>query len=167
MLRLPSVLVLFLCAALFFPSRAFSVNSGEAAPVFELSDLQGRKHTLSDYLGKVVLINFWASWCKECITEMPSLNMLYAQFSGQGLVVLGVTIDRKAEDAGAAAKKVRIAFPILLDNKGEVFIKKYAIIGLPTTIVIDRKGIVREILIGTQDFLEKEMKDKMASLIKE
>jgi len=161
------IVMLFLCAVLFFPSRAFSVNSGEAAPVFELFDLQGRKHVLSDYIGKVVLINFWASWCKECITEMPSLNVLYEKFRDKGLVVLGVTIDRKAEDAGAAAKKARIAFPILLDNKGEVFIKKYAVIGLPTTIIVDRKGIVREILIGTQDFLEKEMKDKMASLMKE
>lgn len=167
MLRLFSTLVLLICAVMFFPSRAFSVNSGEAAPAFELSDLQGRKHTLSDYLGKVVLINFWASWCKECIMEMPSLNMLYSQFTRQGLAVLGLTVDRKSEDAGDAAKKADISFPVLLDNKGEVFIKKYAVIGLPTTIIVDRKGIVREVLIGTQDFLEKEMKDRIASLLKE
>ena len=167
MLRLPSALLLLICTVMFFPSLAFSVNSGEEAPIFELSDLQGRKHALSDYRGKVVLINFWASWCRECITEMPSLNKLYSQFSGQGLAVLGVTVDRKSEDAAAAAKKARVAFPILLDNKGEVFIKKYAVIGLPTTIIVDRKGIIRETLIGTQDFLEKEMKDKIASLLKE
>jgi len=167
MLRLPSALLLLICTVMFFPSLAFSVNSGEEAPIFELSDLQGRKHALSDYRGKVVLINFWASWCRECITEMPSLNKLYSQFSGQGLAVLGVTVDRKSEDAAAAAKKARVSFPILLDNKGEVFIKKYAVIGLPTTIIVDRKGIIRETLIGTQDFLEKEMKDKIASLLKE
>lgn len=167
MLRFPSALLLLICTVMFFPSRAFSVNSGEEAPIFELSDLQGRKHALSDYRGKVVLINFWASWCRECITEMPSLNKLYSQFSGQGLAVLGVTVDRKSEDAAAAAKKARVAFPILLDNKGEVFIKKYAVIGLPTTIIVDRKGIIREILIGTQDFLEKEMKEKVASFVKE
>lgn len=165
--RLPSALVLFVCALIFFPSRASSVISGEVAPIFELSDLGGNKHAISDYLGKVVLINFWASWCRECVTEMPSLNTLYTQFSRQGLVVLGVTVDRKYEDAAAAAKKAHIAFPILLDNKGEVFMKKYAIFGLPTTIIIDRKGIVREILIGTQDFLEKEMINKMVLLLKE
>jgi len=167
MRRLPYALALFACALIFSPAPASSITSGEAAPIFELADLQDKKHTLSDYLGKVVLINFWASWCRECITEMPSLNKLYSQFSGQGLAVLGVTVDRKSEDAAAAAKKARVAFPILLDNKGEVFIKKYAVIGLPTTIIVDRKGIIRETLIGTQDFLEKEMKDKIASLLKE
>ena len=160
-------LVLFIFALTVIPSRSFSITGGDAAPQFELSDLQGGKHSLADYLGKVVLINFWASWCRECITEMPSLNTLYAQFSGQGLAVLGVTVDRKPEDARSAAKNAGIAFPILLDIKGEVFIKKYAVIGLPTTIILDRKGIVREILIGTQDFLKKERKDKMASLLKE
>jgi len=105
MLRLPSALLLLICTVMFFPSLAFSVNSGEEAPIFELSDLQGRKHALSDYRGKVVLINFWASWCRECITEMPSLNKLYSQFSGQGLAVLGVTVDRKSEDAAPRQRK--------------------------------------------------------------
>ena len=159
-------LVLFIFALTVIPSRSFSIAGGEAAPQFELSDLQGGKHSLSDYLGKVVLINFWASWCRECITEMSSLNTLYTQFSRQGLVVLGVTVDRKSEDAGAAAKKARIDFPILLDSKGEVFTKKYAVIGLPTTIIVDRKGIITEILLGTQDFQEKEITDRMASLLK-
>ncbi len=167
MLRLHGILVLLICAVAFSPSRAFSVNSGEAAPAFELSDLQGRKHILPDYLGKIVMINFWASWCRECITELPSLNALYVKYGKQGLAVLGVTVDRRPEDAAAAAKKAHIAFPILLDSKGEVFLKKYSVIGLPTTIIVDRKGIVRETLIGSQDFLEKELKDRIASLLKE
>ncbi|MBI5631922.1 MAG: TlpA family protein disulfide reductase [Nitrospirae bacterium] len=167
MQRLISFFVLLLCAVIFSPCEAFSVNSGEAAPAFELSDLHGRRHGLSDYLGKVVLINFWASWCRECVTEMPSLNTLYSQLSGQGLAVLGVTVDRKAEDAGSAAEKARIAYPVLLDSKGEVFIKKYAVIGLPATVIVDRKGIVRETLIGTQDFLEKELKARIISFVKE
>lgn len=165
--RFCSVLLLLVCPVLCFPARAFSVTRGEAAPAFALSDLQGRKQTLSDYTGKVVLINFWASWCGECITEMPSLNMLHRQFSGKGLAVLGVTVDRITEDARAAAKKARIAFPILVDERGDVFIKKYAVIGLPTTIVLDRKGIIREILIGSQDFQEKEIKDMVVSLLNE
>lgn len=167
MLRSFSAVVLFIGALIFFPSRVFSVTVGEAAPLIELFDLQGRKHNLSDYLGKVMLINFWASWCRECISEMPSLNRLYSQFSAEGLVVLGVTVDRNAEDAGAAAKKAGIVFPILLDSKGDVFIKKYAVIGLPSTVVIDRKGTIREILVGTQDFLNNEMKGKVTALMKE
>lgn len=159
--------VLFILALIVIPSRSFSIAGGEAAPQFELFDLQGRKHSLSDYRGKVVLINFWASWCRECIVEMPSLNRLYAQFSGQGLAVLGVTVDRNSEDAGAAAKKAGISFPILLDSRGDLFIKKYAVIGLPSTFVVDRKGVIREIFIGTQDFLEKETKGKISSLVKE
>ncbi|MBI5847885.1 MAG: redoxin domain-containing protein [Nitrospirae bacterium] len=167
MRQLSSVLVLLIGAVIFSPSPACSVSSGEAAPAFELSDLQGRRHMLSDYQGKAVLINFWASWCKECITEMPSLNSLYEQFSRQGLAVLGVTVDRSAEEAGAAAKKAGITFPVLLDTKGEVFIKKYAAMGLPTTIMIDRKGVVRDIFVGTQDFQDKEIKDKVGALVKE
>ncbi|MBI5074031.1 MAG: TlpA family protein disulfide reductase [Nitrospirae bacterium] len=165
--RFCSVLLLLICPVLCFPVRAFSVTRGEAAPAFALSDLQGMKHTLSDYTGKVVLINFWASWCGECITEMPSLNTVHTQFSDRGLAVLGVTVDRITEDARAAAKKARIAFPILVDARGEVFIRKYAVIGLPTTIVLDRKGVIREILVGSQDFQEKKIRDMLVSLLNE
>lgn len=161
-----SALVLIF-AVLYFPAPAFSISSGEPAPLFELSDLQGRKHTLAEYAGKVVLINFWASWCGECIIEMPSLNAIHTQFSNRGLAVLGVTVDRKPEDALAAAKKTHISFPILLDARGEVFMKKYAVVGLPTTIVLDRKGVIREVMIGSQDFQEKGIKAMVASLLNE
>jgi len=160
--------VLVIGAVLFLAAgRAYCLEAGEKAPVFALSDLQDRTHRLSDYMGSTVLINFWASWCKECLVEMPSLNALYKRYSGQGLVVLGVTIDRRPEDAAAAAGNAKIVFPILLDKKGEVFMKQYAVIGLPTTVLVDRNGLIRETFIGMHDFLDASVSDKIQAVLKE
>ncbi len=146
---------------------AYCLEVGEKAPIFALPDLQDRTHSLTDYQGKVVLVNFWASWCKECLLEMPSLNALYKRYSGQGLMVLGVTVDRKPDDAAAAARKTEVVFPILLDRKGEVFMKEYAVIGLPTTILVDRNGLIRETFVGMHDFLDASVSDKVQSVLKE
>lgn len=166
MQRYSAVLIIF-AILLLLPGRAYSVEVGERAPDFALADLQDHTHRLSDYAGSVVLVNFWAGWCKECLVELPSLNSLYSRFSSQGLVVIGVSVDRKPEDAASAAKTAKIVFPILFDRKGEVFMKQYRVIGLPTSILVDRNGVVRETFIGSHDFLDKPVSDKIQAVLRE
>jgi len=79
-------------------SYAASTPTREAAPDFTLSDMQGIAHKLVDYRGSVVVLNFWGSWCSECVREMPSLDGLYNRLKKDGLVVIGVSVDRARAD---------------------------------------------------------------------
>ena len=162
---------LILCVRLFCvlqlssPDGAYGAQGPEKAPLFELSDLQGKTHRLADYAGKVVVINFWASWCPECIDEMPSLNALYEKLRGKGLVVLGITSDRKQAPVEQALRRVPVSYPILIETTGKVFIRQYTVIGLPTTVVVDRDGAIAERLVGKTDFSTAAFARKIQDLL--
>jgi len=137
----------------------------DQAPEFEMDDLRGQHHRLLDYRGKIVVINFWASWCPECIEELPSLNNLYEKYRGKGLVVLGISADRRQEAALKIMTQTHVTYPVLLDITGGVFIKRYTVIALPTTVVIDRNGLIRERIIGRADFSSAAFLKKIENLM--
>lgn len=124
---------------------------GKAAPLFELKDLSDRKVSLSEFKGKVVLINFWATWCIPCREEMPSLNKLFNRFKERGLTVLGISINSSKRSIQGFLKEVPLSFPILLDSNGKVS-RDYKVFAYPTTILIDREGRLREKFIGETDW---------------
>jgi peroxiredoxin len=146
------------------PPYGFAEKS-DKAPEFELDDLRGQHHRLSDYRGKIVLINFWASWCPECIDEIPSLNKIYEKYKGKGLVVLGILADRKKEAAMKILTQAGVTYPVLFDTSGGVFIKRYTVIALPTTVVIDRNGLIVERIIGRIDFSSAAFVKKIENLM--
>ncbi len=148
---------------LLLPVTSFS---GDIAPDFTLKSLDGKTYRLSELRGKVVVLNFWATWCPDCIEEMPSLQKAYTRFKNDGLVVLGVSIDRKKEKVAQFVKRLKITYPILLDTSGDVFIKKYTVIGLPSTFIIDRNGVISERIIGRYDFTSKVFQEKIQRLLK-
>ena len=137
----------------------------EAAPAFSLNDLQGVLHSISDYRGKVVVINFWASWCPECVEELPSLNSLYEKYKGKGVVVLGIATDRKRDSVDPLLIRTGITYPVLLNTAGGALLKQYKVIGLPSTVVIDKNGIIAERSIGRTDFGSTAFTKKLESLI--
>lgn len=116
------------------------------APDFQLTTLDGKTVALSDYCGKVVLINFWATWCPPCRTEMPDIQAA-AQAHPDGLVVLAINNAEDAETVKRFAQQFNLTFPILLDSDGSVA-RKYGVQGLPTSFFIDRAGIVRAANMG-------------------
>ena len=136
--------------------RFVPVAAGSMAPAYSARTLTGGTVNLSDYLGKVVLLNVWATWCPPCVQEMPALERLYRQLKSQGLEVVAVSIDAplgNIDSAGnlggdirAFADQLGLTFTILHDPKG-VIKPTFDLFGLPTTIVIDRTGrIVRKAL---------------------
>ncbi len=147
---------------LLLPATVFS---GKTAPDFSLKSLDGKVYRLSDLKGKVVVLNFWASWCPDCLEEMPSLQKAYNSLNKDGLVVLGISIDRKREKVSELVRKLKITYPILLDSKGEVFIKKYTVIGLPSTFIIDKNGEISERIIGRYDFNSDGFIEKIQRLL--
>lgn len=155
------ILVLLLSA---LQAQVMGQGRGKA-PALELRDLRGRTVRLSDYRGKVVLLNFWATWCPPCRAEMPDLVKWQQQYRKKGLRVIGVTFPpTELAEVREFVQSVRVNYPILLGEKetkalfdsGET---------LPITVVIDRDGKVREVIEGI--LLEEEFEQKIKPLLAE
>lgn len=113
----------------------------EAAPTpeFSLNTPDGKKVSLKDFRGKIVLLNFWASWCVPCREEMPAMEKLYQEYKGQNFVVLAVAVKDRKQDAIDFVKKLKLTYPIALDPEAEVG-REYGAWGLPVTYLIGPKG---------------------------
>lgn len=120
---------------------------GGPVPPFELETLDGSLTKISDYHGKVVLLNFWATWCKPCKEEMPEIQAAYEMYKDQGFVVLGINFGEKREKVKKLVKEMGLTFPILLDRDFEVA-EFHNVVSLPVTFFIDGKGIIKEQVFG-------------------
>ncbi len=139
---------------------------GKEAPDFALTDLNDKPVKLSDYRGKVVFLNFWATWCKPCKEEMPSMEILNKNFQKDGLVVLAVSIDRvtTTKDIPPFVKGMNLTFPVLIDSWGKTD-KPYKRMGVPETFIIDQQGVIREIVIGPRDWTRLDSLQVLTKLL--
>jgi peroxiredoxin len=120
-------------------SQILASNDAEVEKAdFTLKDVDGKKITLSEFRGKIVMVNFWATWCPPCRNEMPDLETIYSRFKPQGLVVLGIT-DEERFVAGSFADQWGYNFPILLDTDKKVH-KLFHVTGIPRTFIFGRDG---------------------------
>ncbi len=121
--------------------------AGMPASEFSLMDLDGKSHKLEQYRGKIVLLNFWATWCKPCTTEMPAMQTVYDQLREKGFVVLAVN---ELEDERKVREHIEVykhTFPVLLDQENKVA-NQYGVFGLPVSVFIDQNGVVQEYIKG-------------------
>jgi peroxiredoxin len=148
-------------------SKYEPLTVGKVAPDFELPDLGDKSVRLSDYRGKVVFLNFWATWCKPCREEMPSMEVLYKNFENDGLVVLAVSIDRVTtkKDIPPFVKSLSLSFPVLVDSWGQTD-KRYKLMGVPETYIIDQQGVLREKIIGPRDWTRLDNLQVISGLLK-
>ncbi len=121
---------------------AHAVTEGQPAPTFVLPDQTGAEIALPALQGKVVYLDFWASWCAPCKESLPFMNELQQKFADRGLAVLAVNLDTNRERAQALMAKVSPQYRVLFDPKGAVA-KEYALPTMPTSYIIDRAGVVR------------------------
>ena len=130
---------------------------GMTAPNFSLPDLQGKTQRLTDYRGKVVFLNFWATWCKPCKEEMPSMQVLWDNLKNQDFMMLAVSMDRvtTTKDIPSFVETLKLSFPILTDSWGQTD-KRYKLMGVPETYIIDQNGVLREKVIGPRDWTRRE-----------
>ena len=147
---------------LLFPSQAaFNQKAGgQTAPEFSLKDLKGKRVRLGDYKGKIVLVNFWATWCVPCRAEMPELVRWQREYKAQGLQIIGITFEPySAAEVRETTRKLKINYPILLGNDEVVDLYEANEV-LPLTVVIDRDGNIRDRIKGIIDAEEFEKKIK-------
>jgi peroxiredoxin len=128
-------------------ARDAGLGSGDLVPDFVLPRLDGSVQKLSNYRGKVVLVNLWATWCPPCIEELPLLNRIQETYGPRGLVVLGLAGDDEPQRVRDFIAKNPVAFDILLDVGGEVG-TRYGITGYPETFIVDREGRLKQKIIG-------------------
>lgn len=152
--------VLFLLAIVVFgifsrrttPQDDLAPRIGQLAPDFTLPDLQGNQVQLSGLRGKVVFINFWATWCPPCIEEMPTMQRLYDRLHEQGLEILAISIDPLgAQVVAPFMQRYRLTFPALLDPQEHVN-RLYRTGGVPESFVIDKQGRLVEKVVGPRDW---------------
>lgn len=121
---------------------------GREAPNFSYLSLDGSKKMLSDSRGSVVMLRFWADWCPPCATEFPVIERVYQEMSGKGLEVIAVNVRQSEARVKEYIGKFALSHIVALDKNGSIS-KQYDVRGLPMNFVIDRKGVVQEIVIGS------------------
>jgi thiol-disulfide isomerase/thioredoxin len=137
-----------------------------SAPPLDLADAGGARHRLSDYRGKVVLLNFWATWCEPCRDELPSIERLRAALAGKPFVVLAVQMEGSARTASDTAEELGLHFPILLDRDSSAT-AAWNVNLLPTTFLIGPRGAVAISHVGEVDWSSAEWRRKIEALLPE
>ena len=128
------------------------VGPSMVAPAFTLPNLAGGESALSDYKGKVVFLNFWATWCKPCEEEMPSMQLLYEELGGSSFEIVAVSIDsEKVDVVEKFVKEYGITFTVLHDRKGRIK-ELYMTTGVPESFILDQNGVVAEKVWGPRDW---------------
>ena len=140
---------------------------GEKAPSFALVSLtRNETVSLDDFKGKVVILDFWASWCGPCIQEMPALDKLAQKYQMLGVQVWGVNVENDSKAALAYLNKVPVGFPVLFDVDNSVS-KAFQVEAMPTTVIIDKNGAVRSVHRGYQPGYEKKYENDIKGLLRE
>ena len=156
--------ILITVSCLSFSTTASAIKVKQTAPDFTLASNKGKNIRLNDLRGKVVMINFWATWCAPCRKELPLLNNLYNKYKNKGFVLLGVNIDEKSSLAKKMIKELKINFPVLFD-KTQSTSESYDLQAMPSTFIIDKNGVVRFAHYGYKSGYEKKYEKDVKSLL--
>ncbi len=147
---------------LFFGSYSFAAKSLSALPEhpvakdIPITGIDGKVYHISDYRGKIVIVNYFATWCQPCREEIPSLNKMWHKLKADGIVVLAVNSREKPGVVKKFLKNHPIDFPVLVDEKGILY-NEWPMLGLPTTLVIDQKGRFIYRAIGKRDWNDNKL----------
>ena len=165
-----------LAAAFLFPAGSITAATGlprpwtpwpgGPTPALGLKDLNGADHALEAYRGKVVILNFWATWCEPCREEMPSLNRLRKSLEGQPVAMLAVNVAEGEARINEFTGRIPVDFPVLLDRDSQAA-KAWKVRVLPTTVIIGTDGRVRYTYVGGRDWNDESVRATIGSLVKE
>jgi peroxiredoxin len=133
---------------------------------FILKDLEGNDVSLEDYRGKIILLNFWATWCLPCRVEMPSMEKLYQEYKNKGFSILAIDMQEDADTVRAFKEQYKLNFPILLDSDGSVG-QFYGVRSIPATYLVNRQGYLIGSALGARDWATESAFMLINSLLKE
>jgi peroxiredoxin len=145
-------------------ASALALEPGARAPEIGGRDLQGNEVTIGSLRGRVVVVDFWASWCEPCAASLPVYERLYNQYRARGLTIVGISQDRQVEDARQFVSRHRISFPVVFDQ-GHAIARRYSPPRMPTAYVIDRQGVVRHIHAGYRSGDAERLESEIRALL--
>ncbi len=163
-----------LCLFLFVAAAASAASPAQTlprvterylAPDFTLKTEDGKTWRLADQRGKVVVLNFWATWCPPCRYEMPSMERARKAVEGDGILIAAVNVGEDADTIFEFTGRYPVSFPLLLDHDASI-IKKYKVVGLPTTFVIDPDGYVTHRIVGGREWDDPVLLNALRGLLK-
>ncbi len=138
---------------------------GFRAPGFSGPTLQGQSLSLADYRGKVVMINFWATWCIPCRVEMPSMENLHEKYRGKNFEILAISGGEGKSMVQPFIENLNLSFPVLLDEQFEVH-SKYQVSAIPSTFLVDKSGVITHRFFGALDWNSDQSRELIGKLIK-
>lgn len=153
------------CSAVFVQA----LEAGATAPQLMVKTLKNHPQaqiSLNDYRGKVVYVDFWASWCGPCQESFPVLERLRARYQSEGFEVVGINLDENTSDADTFLKKFPVHFPLAADPEGRSA-ESFKIKGMPSAYLIDKKGVVRHVVVGFQEGEAQSIETMVARLLEE
>jgi len=132
---------------------------------FKVKDIDGTQYRLSDYRGKVVVLNFWATWCPPCREEMPSMNQAHKKLRKDNVIILAINVGEDENTIFEFTGNYPVDFPLLMDQDGKV-IKSYPVMGLPTTYIINPEGIVTHRTVGGRPWDDSKLLNELRRMQK-
>jgi cytochrome c biogenesis protein CcmG, thiol:disulfide interchange protein DsbE len=159
-----AVLLAALCFFLYDAMREPNVETGDSAPSFKLVTDKGKQISTKDFGGKVLVLNFWATWCPPCVEEMPSLQAMAEKLGPNGVVVLGVSVDANEAAYQRFLKQTGVKFETSRDPEANIS-SSYGTFKYPETYVIDQNGKVRQKYIGPRDWMSPDVLQSIQSLL--
>lgn len=145
-------------------ARELQVYKGGATPPLVLKDLNGKTHDLKQYRGKVVLINFWATWCPPCRAEMPSMQRLKTKMDGKPFVILAVDMGETETEVKTYIRQINTDFTVLMDKDGRA-LKAWKVFAFPTSYIVDAHGKIRYGLYGASEWDAAAKVEKITQLL--
>jgi peroxiredoxin len=141
------------------------INAGDQAPDFKIVGDDGRTYTRADFGGKLLVLNFWASWCAPCVQEAPSLEAFQHVLGPEGVVVLGISIDTNQKRYEQFLRRFRVDFPTARDPDANIS-SNYGTFQIPETYLIDSTGKVREKIISNQNWVDPQFLDRVKTMLR-
>ena len=158
------VMVVLLITAIYSPLHETLVQVGDTAPDFSIKADNGRTYTRADFGGKLLILNFWATWCPPCREELPSLDALQRTLGPKGLVVLAVSVDKDEKLYRAFLEVNRVAITTAR-NPSQDINREYGTVQFPESYIIDRNGKVVEKIISSTNWMDERMVSHVQSLL--
>ncbi len=134
------------------------------APAISLQTLDGKKFQLSDHLGKIVILDFWASWCGPCLQAMPQVDKVAEEFADQGVVLFAINLEETPDKVNAALERLKLSPTVLLDRDGRIA-EKYGATSIPQTVIIDREGKVARLYVGTSARFDEQLRTGLKGVL--
>ena len=158
------LLLAFLLAGLTYAASTHAANPGTPAPPFALSTASGETVALAALRGRVVYVDFWASWCAPCRRSFPWMNAMQARYAGEGLVVVGVNVDKRRVDAQRFLRDTPASFAVVYDAEGATPYA-YDVRGMPSSYLIDRQGNIAAVEEGFHDERRVALEARIRALL--